>query len=564
VAPTASDLLASAREALDAGDVDGAWAAVEAARAAGDGGDADAERLAGLLCLLDGRYLEAGEAYAAAFRGLRDAGRGRDAARVAIELARLHGTDLGRPATGRGWVERARALLDGEGPCVEQGRLELALMACDRPDADDLLASADRALAVARDCGDPALEAQALADGGLALVSQGRTAEGFARLDAALAAISGGDVDLATAGICFCSMLTACDRAGDVRRTEEWIALVEGLLAPLDGRPRALHVHCRVVYGSVLCASGRWSEAEALMVEALGPDDAPNLDHRAVTVSHLAGLRLEQGRVDEAAELLAPYEDWVTTCGSLARVHLRRGELDQAAAVLRRGLSELVGDAVRSAPLLATLVEVELTRGDAAAAGEAAGELAAVAGAVDLPAVRAEAAVAEGRVAAAAGDAGAARTAFAAAKAMLGPGQRPLDLGRVRLELARALDAAGDRPGAVAEARAALAGFDRLGAVAARDQAAALLRSWGDTGRPRPRDADELDASLTRREREVLSLVAEGLTNPQIAERLYISPKTAEHHVGRVLTKLGVRSRAEAAALAVRLGAAGGTRATGK
>jgi hypothetical protein len=151
VAPTAADLLASAREALDAGDVDGAWAAVEAARAAGDGGDADAERLAGDLCLFDGRYLEAGEAYAAAFRGLRDAGRGRDAARVAIELARLHGTDLGRPATGRGWVERARALLDGEGPCVEQGRLELALMACDRPDADDLLASADRALAVARD-----------------------------------------------------------------------------------------------------------------------------------------------------------------------------------------------------------------------------------------------------------------------------------------------------------------------------------------------------------------------------------------------------------------------------
>ena len=59
---------------------------------------------------------------------------------------------------------------------------------------------------------------------------------------------------------------------------------------------------------------------------------------------------------------------------------------------------------------------------------------------------------------------------------------------------------------------------------------------------------------MTPREREVLDLLRQGLTNAEIGNRLFISPKTAEHHVGRVLTKLGVRSRAEAAAVAVSLG----------
>lgn len=546
--------VAEAELALAGGDYAGALEATLASLAAADSGAA--RFLLGVLYLIDDRFVEAMQELEVAFRMLRDEGDLRAAARAAIELAGLHVGAFGHLSAGSGWVERARMVLDRVGPCVEWGHLELAAMACDRPDAEDLLASAERALAIAVEFGDGDLEVRALADSGLALVTAGRSREGFARLDAALAGLTAGEASMGAGAVAFCSMLSACDRTGDVRRAEEWTSIISGMIAPLGDRPRILRTHCRVTYGSVLCSIGRWAEGEALLLQALGPAEEPNLGHRALTTAHLAGLRIDQGRIDDAAELLAPFEDWVTSCGPLARVHLRRGRPDLAAAVLEQGLGELVGDALRASSLWTLLVEAELARGDVAAARAAAGRLGALASSVDVAMLRADAAVAAGRVLVAEGDTTGAVQAYHEAKGHLGDERQP-KLATVRLELAEVLAAAGAGPAAIAEARAALACFERLGVTDGRDRAAALLRSLGDTGRVRGTASAEALADLTGREQEVLTLVCGGLTNAQIGERLYISPKTAEHHVGRILTKLGVRSRAEAAALAVRLGARG-------
>lgn len=86
-----------------------------------------------------------------------------------------------------------------------------------------------------------------------------------------------------------------------------------------------------------------------------------------------------------------------------------------------------------------------------------------------------------------------------------------------------------------------------MGATAEADRAAAFLRGLGVKGRTGPRDV----GLLSRREHEVLGLVAEGLSNAEIAERLFITVKTAGHHVSNILAKLGLRSRTEAAAFAL-------------
>jgi DNA-binding NarL/FixJ family response regulator len=99
----------------------------------------------------------------------------------------------------------------------------------------------------------------------------------------------------------------------------------------------------------------------------------------------------------------------------------------------------------------------------------------------------------------------------------------------------------------VAEARLAMSTFQRLSAARDFDSAAHLLRELGGGGRRWTKGF----GMLTGRETEVLRLVGTGMTNQQLAERLFLSRRTVEHHVANILSKLGLATRAEAAAYAM-------------
>ncbi|MCA1705491.1 MAG: response regulator transcription factor, partial [Actinobacteria bacterium] len=215
-----------------------------------------------------------------------------------------------------------------------------------------------------------------------------------------------------------------------------------------------------------------------------------------------------------------------------------------AASRLEHRLEELSGVTVGAIALHTVLVDAYIALDDRDGAVRSVGVIESVAEATRSLRHEGEALFASGKFLRATGDDAAAKTLRLGAR-KLSEASMALPACRARMELARSL-ADTDKPVAISEARAALAAFDRLGAVLDADAAAAFLRDLGVHGRTGPKNLDV----LSKREQEVLRLVAQGLSNGEIAQRLFISVKTAGHHVSSILAKLGMRSRTEAAAFA--------------
>jgi DNA-binding NarL/FixJ family response regulator len=356
-----------------------------------------------------------------------------------------------------------------------------------------------------------------------------------------------------SAGWALCCLISACDGVGDFPRAAQWCKTMREFTDRWGGR-QILGI-CRSAYGRVLATGGDWPAAEAELTAAVADLSASRPGIASGGLVRLGEHRARQGRTGEARELF----EQAGPAGFVGLGQLAldggdaRGAADIAERVLRALPEDVLLERLPALELLARAVAAlsdraqgggrpgdgpasdSLARADAASA-----ELQVIAERLDMPYLRARARLVAGELATARGEHDAARQACEDAVDCFMKSSAPYEGAVARLELAGALAALGQAERAAAERRAATEVFERLGAR--RDLERAEAPAASATG------------ELSPRELEVLALVAQGLSDAEIAERLVVSPHTVHRHVANVRAKLRLPSRSAAVAYAAREG----------
>jgi DNA-binding CsgD family transcriptional regulator len=492
--------------------------------------------------------------------------------------------DLARDDDGVADLERAASLLSPEVPDEVSARVLAALARA------KMLLGGRSALMVAREALQAAEAAGAHEEGcdaritlGLSMTLSGESEAGLALMREAL--------DQAReAGLAWTAMrgyVNLSDRLMHLARHDEAIATVdEGLqFAEQNGLARTLGVYLRSNKVDALVCAGRLQEAAACAVPGTEPPGifAGGLALSRAELNAAAGRRSEaELDLREARHQLAHAGSWqfvMPLAWVEAELARQSGELDAAAAVLEPAVASIdPGEADRYAwrlVWLATRIEAEraqrardLRSGQPEIAVGRIDELAQLANTmgVQYPSDFGYRALARAEHAHAAHDNP--TDSWTAAVAACREMNEPLALTYALLRQAEALASAGDREAAADSAQEALQGAEAMGAAPLAEDIRALVRAArlplasdedADPSRgqapAKPGLAEQL--GLTAREREVLALIADGRSNGQIAAELFITRKTASVHVSSILSKLGVSSRAEAAAVAHRQGLVG-------
>ena len=379
--------------------------------------------------------------------------------------------------------------------------------------------------------------------------------------------------DLGDAYVNYSDMLHVLGRSDEARAIA-----TEGLEAVGSRRPIAtLWLNCQLA--EFAYDVGEWDVSEERLPD---PQRWTGVHTRVNLGLRKAHLELGRGRHEAAHELLTELQELAADSSEpqfvgpvallTAELRRREGDLDAARAAIDRGLDQMefcTDDAARVSAVATAGVTVEADAAQRARdLGDAEAEAAAVRRVDNLLARVAAAAVRTRPIECAMllearAEAGRATrrpdpAAFARAARAYEDLSRPERTATLRWRAAEAHIAAGDRDAATDAALAAHEIAGRLGAAWLRGEVEGLaararlpLAAEPEPAEPAEHEDDDR-FGLTSRERQVLALVAEGATNREIGAQLFMAEKTASVHVSRILSKLNVRSRTEAAAVAHR------------
>ncbi|SFS15891.1 regulatory protein, luxR family [Microbacterium sp. cf046] len=461
-------------------------------------------------------------------------GAARTAGWLALELL-----EVGEVSSSANWIARGLRLVErlGDSGSVSGfvALVPAAFTAMFVGDIPEAIRRFDAIGAIAERTGDLELAAHAAFGRGKALTTIGRTAEGFAGLDAAMDAVRRGEVSPITTCMFFRIVLDVWHEGFDLDRAEKWTAYfaewcgAQPQLVAYSGQAHAYRAQLLLLHGS-------WAEASAaahLAEERLRAGDFTAgfvANHQLAELHRLRGeFRAADDRYRRAAET-----GWDPQPG-LALLRLAEGDAETAQTMIRQRVAA-ADDAVRRR-LLPAVVEIETAARDVVAARRAADELSAFQRSAPTTLLAAVVAACEARVLLDEGQAERALGSVDAARASWSALEAPYEMASCGVLRGRILSALGDTEAAAAEFDAARAVFVDLGA---RSALAELNILTGE----RPA------GTLTAREVEVLRLVSTGLTNRGIAERLSLSEKTVARHLSNIFGKLGLSTRSAATAYA--------------
>jgi tetratricopeptide (TPR) repeat protein len=394
--PDVDALVGTGHAALEAGDWSAAREAFAEALRESETAGASFGLAAALWWL--GESQASVDASTRAYALFRRAGDVEGAVRSATWLCVTYKSNFGNHAAANGWIERADRLLRpiDIGPLHGWAAVARAYQMADLEAAASLT---ENALAIARRCDEIDLELVALSQLGRIRVGMGHSAPGFAMIDEAMAAALGGErSSLDTVVYTCCDMLNACEVATDLERAAQWCQVADGFIEQY-GCP-FLYAECRTLYGGVLVASGRWADADRELAAALHmtAGACPALHSKALI--RLAGLRIRQGRLEEAHDLLLDLDQHVAADAeaALARAALllARGDAIGAGRVLAAGGDDLSRTRATAAIAYELLVDAHLSVAELDAATAAVERLAKLATALGDDRSRATAAAARG------------------------------------------------------------------------------------------------------------------------------------------------------------------------